>query len=154
MADLIIKKGNVLDSKFQVIAHQVNCQGVMGAGVAKAVKNKYPEVYEEYRSYCDEDLNDEIFGTCLAVEVNDGKVIANLFGQNEYGVGVVQTNYKKLHSALVELKEYMIENGLITLSFPYMIGCGLAGGDVAVVEVLIRDVFDDSDIIYNFYDIN
>ena len=144
----------MLDSKFQVIAHQVNCQGVMGAGVAKAIKNKYPEVYDEYYSYCQDNLKDDIFGTCLVIEADNGKIIANLFGQNEFGKGVIQTNYKKLHSALNELKDYMIENGLITLSFPYMIGCGLAGGDINIVQSLIRDVFDDTDIIYNFYNIN
>jgi len=157
MKNLEIKKGNVLDSNFEVIAHQVNCRGVMGAGVAKAIKQKYPEVYEQYAEYCEEyeDEKDELFGSCLVADTQDGyHLIANLFGQKDYGTHNTQTDYKKLYSALLELKDYMIENHVNTLSFPYMIGCGLAGGDEQIVEKLIREVFDETNIIYNFYDIN
>ena len=40
--------GNLLTAPQKCIAHQVNCQGVMGSGVAKAIKNEYPKVYKEY----------------------------------------------------------------------------------------------------------
>ena len=43
--------GNLLDSDATVICHQVNCQGKMNSGVAKAIRNKYPRVYEEYVGY-------------------------------------------------------------------------------------------------------
>ena len=46
--------GNVLDSNADVIIHQVNCQGVMGSGVAKQVKDRYPVVYEMYKAKCNE----------------------------------------------------------------------------------------------------
>lgn len=32
---MIITNGNLLNTNINIIAHQVNCQGVMGAGVAK-----------------------------------------------------------------------------------------------------------------------
>ena len=32
-----------------VICHQVNCQGVMGAGIAKQIRARWPEVYEDYK---------------------------------------------------------------------------------------------------------
>jgi len=147
-----IKKGNVLDSNFQVIAHQVNCQGVMGAGVAKAIRIKYPEVFNEYQEYCE--YNDDILGDCLILKARDGKFIANLFGQDSFGTNSRQTNYKKLYESLIKLRDAMKDIGLVTLSFPYMVGCGLAGGDIDVVTSLIKDVFDDSGIIYNFYDVN
>lgn len=35
----------------QIIAHQVNCKGVMGSGVAKSIKTAYPEVYNEYKKF-------------------------------------------------------------------------------------------------------
>jgi len=35
-----IINGNILDAKETFICHQVNCQGVMGAGLAKAIRNK------------------------------------------------------------------------------------------------------------------
>ena len=46
---MIVIKDNLLNTQLQFIAHQVNCQGVMGAGVAKALRNKYPELYSQYQ---------------------------------------------------------------------------------------------------------
>ena len=45
---VIIKEGNVFDSDADIICHQVNCQGVMGSGVAKEVRERFPNVYEEF----------------------------------------------------------------------------------------------------------
>ena len=45
---VIIKEGNVFDSDADIICHQVNCQGVMGSGVAKEVRERFPNVYEQY----------------------------------------------------------------------------------------------------------
>lgn len=36
-----------------VVCHQVNCMGVMGAGLAKQVRNRYPGVYRAYKELCD-----------------------------------------------------------------------------------------------------
>ena len=47
-------KGNLLDSSCDYICHQVNCQGIMGAGLAGQIRTHWPEVYEEYRTLCDE----------------------------------------------------------------------------------------------------
>lgn len=32
-----------------VIIHQTNCQGVMGRGFAKQIKEKFPEAFEAYK---------------------------------------------------------------------------------------------------------
>jgi O-acetyl-ADP-ribose deacetylase (regulator of RNase III) len=47
--EIIYKTGNLLDAQTDVIAHQVNCQGVMGSGVAAEVKKRYPEAFNSYR---------------------------------------------------------------------------------------------------------
>ena len=43
-----VVKGNLLDATEIVIAHQVNCQKKMNSGVAKAIREKYPEAFEKY----------------------------------------------------------------------------------------------------------
>lgn len=48
---VVIKEGNVFDSDAKIICHQVNCQGVMGSGVAKEVRERYPKVYEQYHEF-------------------------------------------------------------------------------------------------------
>lgn len=40
---------NLLDAKNGIICHQVNCQGKMNSGVAKAIREKYPRVYSVLR---------------------------------------------------------------------------------------------------------
>ena len=32
-----------------VVCHQVNCQGVMGAGLAAQIRRMFPGVYDDYR---------------------------------------------------------------------------------------------------------
>ena len=43
--------GNILDINQGVIAHQVNTQGHMGGGVAKALSDKFPDLEREYAAY-------------------------------------------------------------------------------------------------------
>ena len=40
--------GDLLEGDSKIIVHQVNCMGEMNSGVAKAIRNKYPEVFEQY----------------------------------------------------------------------------------------------------------
>ena len=40
-------KGDITKSNCDIICHQVNCQGKMNSGVAKAIRAKWPKVYEE-----------------------------------------------------------------------------------------------------------
>ena len=35
-----------------IICQQVNCMGVMGAGLAAQIRRKWPNVYNEYRKRC------------------------------------------------------------------------------------------------------
>ena len=46
-----IVKGNILNATEDIICQQVNCKGVMGAGLAKQIKEKYPEVFESYSEF-------------------------------------------------------------------------------------------------------
>jgi O-acetyl-ADP-ribose deacetylase (regulator of RNase III) len=42
--------GNLLDVNDGIIVHGCNCQGVWGSGVAKQMKEKYPEAFTKYQS--------------------------------------------------------------------------------------------------------
>ena len=45
-------RGNLLDSEAEALVNAVNCVGVMGKGIAKAFKERYPEVFREYVGKC------------------------------------------------------------------------------------------------------
>ena len=38
--------------KVDIICHQTNCKGVMGAGIAFQIKRAYPEVFKKYKEFC------------------------------------------------------------------------------------------------------
>ena len=100
--------GNIFESNANVILHQVNCQGVMGSGVAKQVHDKYPKVYALYRELCDAYKNDKekLLGVVQIVYVNKSLAIANLFAQNEFGRnGKCYTNYEALEICLMDVNK-------------------------------------------------
>ena len=45
--------GSLLDSKAQILVHQVNCTGRMASGIAKTIRETYPVVYDGYMEYFD-----------------------------------------------------------------------------------------------------
>ena len=49
---IVFKKGNLFDSECQTLVNTVNCEGIMGAGIAKQFKQKYPEMFNEYKLAC------------------------------------------------------------------------------------------------------
>jgi O-acetyl-ADP-ribose deacetylase (regulator of RNase III) len=50
---LIFEKGNLFDSKCQVLVNTVNCIGVMGKGIALEFKRRYPKMFLHYKRLCD-----------------------------------------------------------------------------------------------------
>ena len=44
-----IINGNIFKGDADIICHQVNTHGIMGAGIALQIKEKFPDVYAVYR---------------------------------------------------------------------------------------------------------
>lgn len=143
-----MKLGNILDCDEKILVHQTNCQGVMGSGLAKQIKEKYPEVFNAYYHYCKTRQLLDVLGTALICEADDGKYIANLFGQDKYGKGL-QTDYDMFKKALQEIHDFAKENKL-SVALPYKIGCGLAGGDWNKVFDIINEIFYD-EVVFEIY---
>jgi O-acetyl-ADP-ribose deacetylase (regulator of RNase III) len=49
---LVYSKTNILDSTADVVVCLVNTVGVMGAGLARAFRLRYPDYYQDYRLAC------------------------------------------------------------------------------------------------------
>ena len=143
--EIIYKNGNLLDATTDVIAHQVNCQGVMGSGVAKQIKEKWPIVFKEYYTECDTDSLEYVFGSCLLVET-ETNYIANLFGQMDYGNRGRFTDYEALYSSLESLHIQMKEKQLTSIAIPYKMSSDRGGADWDIVLAMIKSVFKDADI--------
>ena len=89
---MIVLEGNLLDAPFQLIAHQVNCKGVMGAGLAKQIRDKYPMVYEKYKDHCQRGA---LLGDYIGCDTPDHHYIMNIFAQDGYGRDKRYTDYHK-----------------------------------------------------------
>lgn len=134
---LEFKIGNILDATENIICHQVNCQGVMGSGLAKQLRNRFPTLFSHYKNYVD--THDKLLGDVDLADVGTDKYVANLFGQNFYGTDKVQTDYISLCHAL-EKTMMFAEHQKYSVAIPYKLGCGLAGGDWAIVMNMISDL--------------
>lgn len=149
---LSYKDGNIFESNCDIIVHQTNCQGVMGHGIALQVKQRYPEVFQQYKISCDTAVNKEyLLGEVEFDKTNDNKYIASIFGQLYYGEGL-QTDYFKLEKGLNTVHDFALENKL-TVAIPYKIGCGLAHGDWNLVNAMIETIFKESPVecyVYKF----
>jgi O-acetyl-ADP-ribose deacetylase (regulator of RNase III) len=124
--------------------HVANCQHTFGSGIARTIRELYPEVYaadcETFRGHKGK------MGTfSLGVIKNPKaqlKAIYNLYGQFQFG-NARDLNYEALYSALTEMRDDISGSELTSIGFPYKLGSDRAGGDWMVVESMIYSVFKD-----------
>ena len=151
-----IVQGDLFDTSegvFDAFAQGVNTQGLMGAGIAVPFKNKWPEMYEDYKRRCDQ------YGDALAGLVhifrNDGIItidgmdyytndatIYNLFSQVMPGRN---GDYRLLQQAAISMVLDAEENDYLNVGLPW-IGCGIAGLERHNVEHIFKQVFDPSPV--------
>ena len=108
-----------------IICHGVNCQGVMGSGVAKAIRNKWPDVYKAYKQ---QPTGGDMLGVCHTICVQDEPelIVANCYTQEYYGKdGRVYASIKAIEDSL-SYAFFIASTFELTLHSP-KIGCGLGG---------------------------
>ena len=148
MAKVIERSGDVVEAFFSegydVFLHNCNCHSVMGAGVAKAVRRKIPELYEadqatrfmkpekklgSYTTYSFGDPSDEF------------PIAINLYGQLNFGIGKRHINYAALTCSLLNACGFILDGvdtqRVVKVCCP-RIGSGLAGGDWEIVKEILE----------------
>lgn len=107
-----------------IIAHGVNCKGVMGSGVAKAIKTKWPEVYKEFKKW---EPSPELLGKMQLVPVTANVWVANCFTQESYGrnPSIRYASPEAVMEALREVFRFAAQDDKPIYMPP--IGCGLGG---------------------------
>lgn len=142
--------GDLLKSGCYIICHQVNCQGVMGSGIARQIWDKFPGLFEAYRRVVDTNGRKECLGQTL-FHTTTFYTIANMFSQFHYlPRGVVNTNYSAFRQCCKSIKDYVYAiwgsgSGYCRIGFPHGIGCGLAGGDWNIISQILKEEFDGPD---------
>lgn len=134
-----------------VLFHQVNCQGIMGGGIARAFAVKWPKLEPEYRAICEKFDFDEnqLLGKVYTYGVDRDLVIANVFGQGDVSRSERMTRYDATCDAFERIIRSQERNkkGLFTrlpLYFPYKMGCGLGGGEWSIYSSIIEHYFPNA----------
>jgi len=150
-------EGDTLDAEENIIAHQVNCKGVMGEGLAKQIRDKWPSVYDQYKWLCDifecDNMSKALIGRTQYCWIGDSRYLVNIFGQNDFGrdKSKVYTDYNAVKNCIINVHDTAECNGW-TVAIPYGLGCGLDGGDwQGVVLPMILDIFEKSDVEVKIY---
>lgn len=126
-------KGDVLEAP--AFGHGCNCRGIMGAGIARKVRLRFPKAYSEYKSRCEIGL---ALGDVVTVE-DGGKWIFNMATQRDIGpCAEVWAIRAALGAALLECGVL----GIPELAIPW-IGCGIGGLSMHDVRPAIDSKYDD-----------
>ena len=128
---------------YGIICHQVNAQGVMGAGLSANIKIKFPSAFKDYRKVYE--TGGMKLGTLIISPIKENLYVAHIVGQNKYGRGRTFTNYQALNIALNRLKKFRgtLDEDL-PIYFPYRMGSGLGGGSWRIVKDIIEEFHPDA----------
>lgn len=151
-------KGDLLSLQEGILVHGCNALGVMGAGVALLIRNKYPDVFRTYSDYHAEAglrLGEIItvgsskapimtqplaYGQVhsLSAQLPERLIVVNAITQESVAraAGELVVSYDSIFACFAQVRLLARTTGL-GVHFP-LIGCGLAGGDWEVVEPLIE----------------
>lgn len=127
-----------------VIAHGVNTLGVMGAGVALAIRNRWPAVFDAYER--NSRLGDELLGSAHAIRVGEGLWVVNCYTQKT--IGPRGSGRHADPDALRRSLEFAIVHAAscdLMLHAP-RIGCDLGGLDW---DSEVLPIFEDLNTIYD-----
>lgn len=138
--------GNLLTCGAQIVCQQVNCMGVMGAGLALSIRKQFPGIYAPYKKVA----KDIRAGRRHVGEVfyySAGPfIIANIFSQYECGRGERFTNYDAVALGFANVHQEARVHHAWRVAIPHSFGCGLAGGEWSVVKRIILEEFSQSDV--------
>lgn len=142
-----VKVGNILEQTSGIIVHGCNAKGVMGSGLAKQIKSKYPKAFADYKQHLSRrGPTSPSLGSVIFSNVNNQLIIANAITQENYGrdKSVVYVDYGAIESTF-EIISSIAKMVGFHLHYP-MIGAGLANGDWNRIDKIIDSVLDSHEI--------
>lgn len=155
-------KKDILTVNRGFILHQVNCKGVMNKGLAKEIRNLYPQTFLDYKEFLDkntrtQDVNGEKVIRCNALggfkttQLHPHHYIVHCYAQYDYGSdGKRYTDYDALREALTSFDFYKIiahdvwSNEVLPVYVPEGMGCGYGGGDWGVVKNILTEIIPNA----------
>lgn len=139
------KTGDVTLALEPVILHGCNAKGKMNSGVAKAIRERWPEVFTAY-----EKAHNQwglVTGSNIYVKTTDGKLVVNAITQSNYGrdPNVVYVDYDAIQLCLEDARTALDTFNHRSIAMP-MIGAGLGNGDWSRISLIIEEELKGIDV--------
>jgi O-acetyl-ADP-ribose deacetylase (regulator of RNase III) len=125
-------EGDILKAKTQVVVNTVNCEGVMGKGLALQFKKNFPEMFKEYKQKCKE--GKITIGKLHLYKNPFSYWILNFPTKDQWRQN---SKLEYLEKGLIEFKNKYQEQGVTSIAFPRL-GCQQGGLDWVYVKPLME----------------
>lgn len=126
---------DIFESPAQVLVNPVNLVGVMGAGISRGFKSRFPDMYAEYRRMCTEKL---LPVGCPWLYKGVPKWILN-FPVKVHWKDRSDLDFIRL--GLYDFVKSYNRRGIESVSFPQL-GCGRGGLDWTDVKTMMEKYLD------------
>lgn len=151
--------GDISQAPEMVIIHGCNMQGKMNSGVAKALRAKYPRIYDVYLEWLDDPRCKGKFepGDYIWWK-GSGKIVGNLLTQRFYGYdnqeyATIEAIHLSITSFIddVRANQLLIDDESMVIATP-KIGCGRGGLDWVDVSKVYERIEQSHDVEFVVYD--
>ena len=134
--------GDLFANRFgaEAFAHGCNCQGSMGAGIAVGFRQRYPEMFAEYRRRCKAEPREFNLGDAFLWKCDDRPSVFNLGTQEHYWHD--RATYEAIEASLRQMREQADAEGIRSIAMP-RVGAGHGGLSWKKVKAVIEKVFGD-----------
>lgn len=126
------------------VMHGCNIECTFGAGLALAIKKKWPEAYREDLLTGKGDV-DKLGGVTFTSIADSNLWVFNLYQQSlkkQFKDGRA-LDYNAFYEALYEAVRMCRALNIKNVYLPYGIGCGLARGKWSIIHAMIKEIFSN-----------
>jgi O-acetyl-ADP-ribose deacetylase (regulator of RNase III) len=147
---ITILKGDMFDQGHGALVNPVNCIGVMGKGLAKKFKKRYPPMFIKYKREC---IQNRIRPGRMSVftDSDDGSIVINFPTEDDYREPPEQRKrktYRHIKRGLPELINTIEYYSIKSIGIPAL-GCGVVGAEWKKVLPMIAEAFINDDRMDN-----
>ena len=126
------------------LVNTVNCEGVMGKGIALEFKKRYPKLFRDYRKACQ---NHDVRVGVMWLWKDENNLIINF--PTKYGWRL-PSKYMWIMAGIKDLKEVITERHIKDIRIPAL-GCNNGKLNYTVVRGMIYSILGDLDVNITIY---
>ena len=135
----------MFNSNAMALVNTINCMGVMGVGVAKKFKQKYPEMFMDYVKKCT--AKEVTIGKLYLYPISSDRLIINFPTKYHWRY---RSRIKYIEAGLKDFINHYKDWKITSIAFPQL-GCGNGGLKWSEVKPLMEKYLGNLDIDVEIY---